>query len=288
MIACSKQFTLVVEENTPLTLDVDWWWGIRRTPYFTYLAYDPAFPGSTLQLIAGGAIGSVTWEIVAGSLPTGMALTSAGVFSGTPTDEFDFPDTDFGGVPLPERRKLFPFTVKATDSTGHVGFFPISFRVIMGARYDISYILPVGAVRWDKLGRLVMPTPYHDVGILFDWDNATFDPLLFEAPISFPVRNGAGVWLSTYESVNAPEMANTSAEGFTSWLYLDGEWRTTVMLFVKWNIGPDEYLGSLAYDTPKGALYGTWTLPVSRWSILRNGIPSDPPDTSGSLTVTVS
>ncbi|MBB6671953.1 putative Ig domain-containing protein [Cohnella nanjingensis] len=59
-----------------------------------------AFHGS-LEKLSGG-YGTMTYTLTAGSLPPGIALTSTGLFSGTPTTEGSY-----------------TFTVKATDSLGY-------------------------------------------------------------------------------------------------------------------------------------------------------------------------
>lgn len=51
-----------------------------------------------------GGLGAITWSLFAGTLPTGVTLTSAGVLSGTPTVT-----------------GTFPITVRATDANGCTG-----------------------------------------------------------------------------------------------------------------------------------------------------------------------
>ncbi len=60
-----------------------------------------------------GAIGTATFTLNSGSLPTGLSLSTAGVLSGTPTQ---------GGS--------FPITVKVTDSNGCTGIGPTYTLVI--------------------------------------------------------------------------------------------------------------------------------------------------------------
>jgi len=59
---------------------------------------------SQINLSATGGLGIVTFRVTAGSLPNGMTLTSAGVLSGTPT-----------------QNGTFPITVTATDTYGDTG-----------------------------------------------------------------------------------------------------------------------------------------------------------------------
>ena len=63
-----------------------------------------------------GAIGTATFTINTGTLPTGLSLSTAGVLSGTPTQ---------GGS--------FPITVKVTDSNGCTG---------IGATYNLTITCP--------------------------------------------------------------------------------------------------------------------------------------------------
>lgn len=75
-------------------------------------------PGATLNsaysqtLAATGGTGSFTWARTAGTLPTGLTLSSAGLLSGTPTA---------GGT--------FSFTVTATDGAGRTGSKAMSVTV---------------------------------------------------------------------------------------------------------------------------------------------------------------
>jgi len=62
-------------------------------------AANAVFPAATLN--ASGGVGLFTWAITQGALPTGLALSSTGVISGTPTQS-----------------GAFSFTVTATDEQG--------------------------------------------------------------------------------------------------------------------------------------------------------------------------
>ena len=62
----------------------------------------PASPGqpyAPVALAVTGSQGGATWSISSGTLPSGMALTTAGVLSGTPAIE-----------------GFFAFTVRASDA----------------------------------------------------------------------------------------------------------------------------------------------------------------------------
>jgi hypothetical protein len=63
-------------------------------------AANAVYPAATLN--ASGGIGVFAWAITQGTLPTGLALSSTGVVSGTPTQS-----------------GAFTFTVTATDEQGH-------------------------------------------------------------------------------------------------------------------------------------------------------------------------
>ena len=69
------------------------------------------YPAQTLQ--ATGGSGAYTWTLFGGTLPTNIALSAAGVLSGTPT-----------GTP-----GTFPFTVQVKDAVGDIAQQPLTIVV---------------------------------------------------------------------------------------------------------------------------------------------------------------
>lgn len=76
-------------------------------------ARDVAYSAQTLTQTGG--VGTVTWSVSAGALPTGMSLSAGGVLSGTPTVAGSF-----------------PFTARATDANGCAGTFDYTLSVTGG------------------------------------------------------------------------------------------------------------------------------------------------------------
>jgi hypothetical protein len=68
---------------------------------------------SPVTFSATGGVGTVTFAVTSGSLPSGITLTAAGVLSGTPT-----------------RTGTFPFTVAAADTSGDSGSQAYSLQIV--------------------------------------------------------------------------------------------------------------------------------------------------------------
>ena len=73
-------------------------------------------------LTAGGGTGPYTFALTAGSLPTGLSLSSGGAVSGTPT-----------------AIGTSSFTVQATDSLANVGSQTLSIQIASSAGGEGSY-----------------------------------------------------------------------------------------------------------------------------------------------------
>ncbi|MGX5846181.1 putative Ig domain-containing protein [Mesorhizobium sp. PL10] len=67
-----------------------------------------------VSLVASGGVGPYSFSLSAGPLPNGMALTTAGVLSGTPTQS-----------------GTFPITVQAQDANGQTGIQSYSLQVLV-------------------------------------------------------------------------------------------------------------------------------------------------------------
>ena len=83
------------------------------------------------NLAASGGSGGFTWSVTVGSLPTGLALSSGGVISGTPTAP---------GLGTTS------FTVQVTDSAGGSATQAFSLTVIAGPTISTGPTLPSGTV----------------------------------------------------------------------------------------------------------------------------------------------
>jgi large repetitive protein len=86
-----------------------------------------SYPSTTLAASGGSGTG-YTWSLAAGSaLPAGLALSSGGVISGTPTTSGPF-----------------SFTIKVTDSAGGSGTLAFSLTIINGPTITNAPTLPNG------------------------------------------------------------------------------------------------------------------------------------------------
>jgi hypothetical protein len=107
----------------------------------------------TPQLVAQGGTAPYTWTVIAGALPPGLALSTAGVIAGVPVvaDQYTFPATQ----QYPTIANPCTFTVTATDALSATG--------------SQQYTLPVGQFTEDEaisvyemLGA-IYPTDYYVV-----------------------------------------------------------------------------------------------------------------------------
>ncbi|HJR75229.1 MAG TPA: putative Ig domain-containing protein, partial [Luteimonas sp.] len=93
--------------GSPFSIDQNY---VLQVSAPTIVVDPPSLPNGTggtaysQTFTASGGVGAYTFSLVSGSLPVGMSMSSAGVFSGTPT---------VAGV--------YNFTVRATDGNGQTG-----------------------------------------------------------------------------------------------------------------------------------------------------------------------
>lgn len=83
-------------------------WIVNDVPAITTACPAPTYVGKSvsLQFVATGGTGALTWSISAGNLPDGVTLSPTGLLAGTPAA------TEFG---------LFLYTIKVIDATGASG-----------------------------------------------------------------------------------------------------------------------------------------------------------------------
>lgn len=102
----SRAYTLVINATlsaiSPSTLPFSAW------------TKDRAITSVSFSVTGGTA--PIVWDISAGTLPSGLTLSSAGVLSGTPTSSGPFPET-------------FNFTVRATDANNDDSTQAYSFQL---------------------------------------------------------------------------------------------------------------------------------------------------------------
>jgi Putative Ig domain len=144
----------VVEENAaPGGIQVlpvsDWSVTYAGFPYVEWLTTvglivtTPSLPsaqvsrGYSARLTATGAAGPYRWALTSGSLPPGLALSRAGLLSGTVTAA-----TASGGDAV----RTWPFTVTATDSEGAVAVADLRLAVA-GMPEAFSYDSSAGSLR---------------------------------------------------------------------------------------------------------------------------------------------
>jgi hypothetical protein len=84
-------------------------------------------PTYTTQLAADGGVGSLTYSLAGGSLPSGVKLSAQGVISGTPRAPVVTCNAPCTPAPTPDQ--TFTFTVRVTDSTGFSGSRTLSLTV---------------------------------------------------------------------------------------------------------------------------------------------------------------
>lgn len=86
-----------------------------------------AYAGATFTQTGG--VGTITWSLSSGSLPTGLAFSTTGVLSGTPT-----------------QAGAFPITVRATDSNGCFGERALTLTIVCPTIAVGPATLPGGTV----------------------------------------------------------------------------------------------------------------------------------------------
>lgn len=256
--------------------------GQRHLPVFTlYLPETGTYP--VPPFVAGGAVVPVTWELISGTLPTGITFTSEGIFSGTPISQFDYADCDeIPGIALNLRGYFHEFTFKATDSIGNTGTQIIPWYVILGEKWDMTYTLPVGC-EFFSATNLFEISPYSDVGWFITEGG---DPAII-GRVMFPIRDGFGVYQGANGTGTFPpeSTAYGSSPGVGTFLYPDLTWRNVVCFNVKFG---SSWIGNIIYDGARGSgLYKSEFIPLTRW-VKSSGTLTDPPDTSGGINLTVS
>lgn len=263
-------------ECPELTLANSLNFGVRKIIYYHSILYDPSNVSAPALLIAGDAVGAVTWDIISGSIPSGMSLSQSGQFSGTPDEQFVFEDCNGTGVSVPEVAKHYNFTVRATDSVGTTGTQDIDFPVVLGGRVQLTYTIPPGSVLNPTYTPL--PTPYDDIGIVFNY----FDGAMFYMPL----RGVDGTFGGIFWGGPAFSHDTAAASGFGMARQLDGTWIPTLSIWVEFAV--EGWAGWMVYQGVAGSIYRTGeTIPISGYVRHDGGPNTPPPSIAGSCTLTI-
>ena len=182
--AGSYTFTLTLDSITqtqtttsPLQLHIDV--NDTDTPHITTLSVPDATVGVSYSnaFSEDGGVGTVTWSIASGSLPSGITLSSSGTLSGTPI------------VPPPGQlnftSQVYNFTVQATDSATppNVGTQAFTLRLITPVSFHATPyntgLSPQGVIAADfngdgKLDLAIANGGNNSVSILLNNGDGTF------------------------------------------------------------------------------------------------------------------
>ncbi len=261
--------------------------GARQVNYFIssfwvgggWFTYGSAGTPTQLTLDGTGAEDPVNWTISDGSLPPGMDLSSSGLLSGRPTEEFELEETVMATPEgsSAEPCKVYSFTIRGRDAHGVIYEQACNFPVILSIRSQItSLTLPTGVTEVSGAAE-----GDDTIAVVFKVSPDGVDPNLIGSLYHF-----AGVGLSPGNTAPWQALLPSEPAGIGAWeqSLSPGTWGTTLCLLVRF--GPGGWRGYISYDVI-GPLYGTKTLTVSRYvDFSGGGVP--PPAMDGSATVVFS